>query len=390
MKVFSNFFKKESINIDPRITRALFTSVESVIHGAALSLTSIGRTNGSYNNKIEKHSIKRVDRLLGNKTLHASRNEFYQIIINQFVTTNNPIIVVDWSSVYDSNFVMIRASIPVSGRAITIYEEIYPESELTSQKAHKKFLANLDRLLPINCRPIICTDAGFRVTWLKMVDKYDWYWVGRVRGLIHCQLEGEDKWRHVDTLHSRASTKASELPSCMLSKTHKYTCRAVVYKKKSRGRRNLNNKGIVTKDNINQKQAKSAKDPWFLISNLSEVEFPAHKLVAIYQRRMTIEETFRDNKNEYYGLGLSRSRSKSISRLETILLIAMLAQFALYVIGKAAELNGYHRQFQANTLQRRVLSYGYLALRLLQHKGRKYRLTRSELRLALEGLVNET
>ncbi|WP_156170236.1 hypothetical protein [Yersinia similis] len=40
--------------------------------------------------------------------------------------------------------------------------------------------------------------------------------------------------------------------------------------------------------------------------------------------RMQIEENFRDHKNQRVGLNLKESRSKSASRLQTLLLIIML------------------------------------------------------------------
>lgn len=391
MKVFSNFFPEKSIDIDPRITRSLFSAVESVANGAPLSLTGIGRKSGSHFRQKERYSIKRVDRLLGNETLHARRNEYYKVIIDLFLGSLCPVIHVDWSSVYDNNFFVVRASIAIDGRAITLYEEIYPAAEHTSMKAHQNFFRNLSKLLPQNCKPIICTDAGFRVTWFKLVNQYNWFWVGRVRGIMHCKLDGEKEFESVKSHYSWASAKPFELSKCTLSKTNQLHCRAILYKGPKKGRKNTNNKGVVTKDNTNKKQASAANEPWFLVSNLPTEEFPAHRIVNIYKLRMRIEETFRDNKNEYYGLGLKRSKTKQINRLNSILLIAMLAQIALYIIGKAAEQKGYHREFQANSEKsRRVLSYGFLALRILEHGIDKYPLSASELELALKELIKET
>jgi len=390
MDLFSTFFTQESISIDPRITRALSTSVNSVINGASLTLTSIGRNNGSNYSKSEKHSIKRADRLVGNTTLHDSRNQYYQKVVNQFITTKSPLIVVDWSSVYNYNFVMLRASVPIKGRAITIYEEVYPLEKHGNHQAHKRFLSNLSLLLPSGCKPIICTDAGFKVPWFKAVESHQWYWLSRVRGVVYCKIENKKSWMHVSKYHRKAKTKATELSNCLLSKAHSFPCRAILFRNKAKGRKNTNRKGVVTKCVNNIKQSKSAKEPWFLVSNLPESDYSAHKLVNIYKRRMTIEETFRDNKNEYYGLGLSTSRSRGVKRLETILLIAMIAQFLLYLIGKSGEMEGYHRQFQANTLKRRVLSYGYLGLRIIQHSGNKYELTPKMIYQALSELIEES
>lgn len=154
-------------------------------------------------------------------------------------------------------------------------------------------------------------------------------------------------------------------------------------------RKNLNRQGVVTECSTNKKQAKAAKEPWFLVSNLPIEKFPPHQLVNCYRRRMAIEESFRGCKNEYYGLGLKRSRSRCTKRLQVILLIAMLALFGLYMLGKAAETAGYHRQFQANTTKdRRVLSYCFLAMRIIHHA--KYHITEDQLLDAFSILVEQS
>lgn len=389
MNLFSNFFNQETTQIDPRINLSLSTSVNSVIHGASLSLTSIGRHNGSNHNKLEKHSIKRADRLIGNNTLHSNRINYYQIIAAQFISTTSPLIIVDWSSVYNYNFVMLRAAISIGGRAITLYEEVYPNEKHGNHKAHVRFLANLKSVLPVNCHPIICTDAGFKVPWFKAVEAHKWYWLGRVRGVTYCQVNASNEWELVSSQHKKAETKATEFTHCLLSKSHAYYCRGVLFKKSAKGRKNTNRLGVVTKDYNNIKHSKSAKEPWFLVSNLPKVDYPKNTLVVLYTRRMSIEETFRDNKNEYYGLGLTRSRSRSVERLECILLIAMIAQILLYVIGKAAEFAGYHKHFQANTRKKRVLSYGFLALRVIQHSRVDFEITELMLKQALNKLIEE-
>ena len=389
MKVLSNLFTLDSTVLDPRISRSLFDAAKSLVYGAKLSLTSLGRHVGSDANKSEKHSIKRVDRLLGNPRLHKVLPEYYKIIQALFISQKHPLIHVDWSTVYNYNFVMLRASISIQGRALTLYEEVHPEEGHAQPAVHKAFLCTLSQLLPSGCQPIICTDSGFKVPWFKEVERYGWYWLARTRGTVKCLLAGEKQWHYVNHYHARATGKAAELPPCLLSKCNRHPCRGVLFKGRNKQRHNLNRKGITTKDNSNKRHSKSAYEPWFLVSNLPEDEFCAHQLVVLFRRRMGIEESFRDSKNEYYGLGLKRSLSRCEKRLRVILLLAMMVQFYLYCVGKAAEDQGYHRDFQANTVtSRRVLSYGYLALRI--HKHKRYHITYTMILASIEALKEET
>lgn len=388
MKLLSDLFTLDSNVLDPRITTSLFTAAKSLINGSELTLTAMGRNAACDTGSIEKHSIKRIDRLLGNPRLHRVIPRYYQIIQSLFITEKHPLIHIDWSTVYNYNFVMLRAAISIKGRAITLYEEVHPEEQHAQPVIQKRFLARLAKLLPSDCQPIICTDAGFKIPWFKEVSRLNWYWLARTRGSVKCKLATENQWRYVSDYHVRASSKATELPLCTLSKRSQYSCRGVLFKGKNKHRHNVNRKGVVTKDNINKRHSKSAKEPWFLVSNLPQNQFDANKLVHLYSRRMAIEESFRDCKNEYYGLGLSRSLSRCEKRLQVILLLAMMVQFYLYCVGKAAETQGYHRHFQANTItSRRVLSYGYLALRLLKHS--RFYLNENMLKASIEALVED-
>lgn len=389
MKVLSDLFTLDSTTLDPRISTSLLSCVNSVAHGSELSLTAMGRNAGELNRSSEKHSIKRVDRLLKNTKLHNVRCKYYQMIASYFACIKYPLIHVDWSSVYNYNFVMLRAAVSVDGRAITIYEEVYPQEKHGSHLAHSIFLSNLAKILPSCVVPIICTDAGFKVPWFKAIESYGWYWLARTRGEVKCQLEGERDWMAVHQHHNKATGKALQLPPVILSKSNKFPCRGVLFKGKNMQRKKLNRKGVVTKDSTNIKHAKSAKEPWFLVSNLPENKYPPHQLVNLYRRRMGIEESFRDCKNEYYGMGLKRSRSKNIERLQVILLIAMLALFYLLMIGRAAETEGFQRHFQANTTKRkRVLSYVFLGRRIIHHK--EYDISEELLISAFSALIEES
>lgn len=389
MTLLSDLFALDSNTLDPRITKSLFSAASSLIHGSALTLTAMGRNVASLSNQSEKHGIKRVDRLLGNKRLHTKRHLYYQQIARLFITDDKTLIHVDWSTVYNYDFVMLRAAISIGGRAVTIYEEVHPQEKHGNHQVHQVFIDNLKNILPEGVKPIICTDAGFKIPWFKEIEAQGWFWLARTRGTVKCQLQGDKTWSYVSKCHKLALSIASELKGVVLSKSHQFSCRGVLFRGKNKQRHKVNRKGITTLCANNKKYSKSAKEPWFLVTNLPQGTFKANQLVNLYKRRMSIEESFRDCKNEYYGLGLSRSLSRSVERLQVILLLSMMVQFYLYCIGKAAETAGYHRNFQANTVKnKRVLSYGYLALRIIQHE--RYYLSEDMIESAMKTLIKDS
>ena len=269
MTTLSNLFTCDSISLDHRIQKSLFATANSLINGASLALTSMGRHSASLQEKSEKHAIKRVDRLLGNTNLHQNRLSYYQNIARLFTSTAHPLIHVDWSTVYNYNFVMLRAAISIKGRAVTVYEEVHPEKKHGNHQVHLSFIANLKMVLPEGVQPIVCTDAGFKIPWFKAIEAQGWFWLARTRGTVKCQLQGQKDWEDVSQCHRFALAIPSELKGVILSKSHQFTCRGVLFRGKNMQRHKVNRQGITTKCNSNRKHAKSAKEPWFLVSNVS-------------------------------------------------------------------------------------------------------------------------
>ncbi len=116
------------------------------------------------------HNIKRIDHLLGNGHLHQERNSIYPFMSQALLKGNQrPLIIVDGSELTtDRDYHLLRASLPVGGRALTLYEEVHSQKNIGNPKVHKTLLRTLQKHLLDTCCPII-TDAGFRNPWFKMV-----------------------------------------------------------------------------------------------------------------------------------------------------------------------------------------------------------------------------
>jgi len=110
--------------------------VGALLTGGRLSLTHLGRNLSG--NAREKHQIKTVDRLLGNSHLHEERLGVYRAIARTLLSdARQPVIVVDWSDFQlGRECVMLKAAIPIGGRAISIYERAFPFAQYNSPGAH--------------------------------------------------------------------------------------------------------------------------------------------------------------------------------------------------------------------------------------------------------------
>lgn len=141
----------------------LSASVSSLISGASLSVTSLGRNIEC--NTSEKHQIKRSMRLCSNYHLHDEITLVYSKlclkIIGQQLT---PVILIDWSDLDPrKDLFLLRAAVAVDGRSLTLYDEVHPLSTKEKPAVHRDFMNKLKSIVPVSCKPIIVTDAGFRV-----------------------------------------------------------------------------------------------------------------------------------------------------------------------------------------------------------------------------------
>lgn len=346
---------------------ALMIIVNAAFEAKQLSVTGLGRALALPIQ--ERSGIRKVDRLVSNQKLHAQREVVYREVARLLVgMKTRPWLLVDWSPVPNTTHHLLRAALVCEGRALSLYEEVHPESKLGNRNVQKRFLSRLKVLLPEHCSPIIVTDAGYHTSWFKAVRILGWDYIGRVRGLVKYCPEGQTQWYSLKTIHQKATSTAKRLGRVRLSKSATIEGVLCYYKAAMKGRVNKNKRGQPSKSTDSQDKAKSAKEPWVLITSLDGHHI-AKRVVKIYQCRMQIEEGFRDLKSSKYGFGFEQARSSKIKRIENLLLIAMLASFVAWIVGWFAEKEKLHYQFQANSIRhRRVLSLFYLGCRVIKKK----------------------
>ncbi|EPH0728892.1 IS4 family transposase, partial [Enterobacter hormaechei] len=97
-------------------------------------------------------------------------------------------------------------------------------------------------------------------------------------------------------------------------------------------------------------------------------------IMALYSRRMQIEQNFRDDKSPRFGFGLRLSRSQGKGRLEVLNMVAAMASLVMWLAGYRAERQCLHRHYQASSVRhKRVLSYLSLAEEVIRHEPDKVR-----------------
>jgi hypothetical protein len=344
---------------------ALEALVQAALRSQTLTVTRLGRALASPAR--EKHCIKRADRLLSNAHLQGERPGLYQALARRLVgSQRHPVIVIDWSDLDEvKRHQVLRASLAVAGRALTLYEEVHGRKTAVKRNTQKRFLQQLQRLLPDGCQPVLVTDAGFRTPWFRDVEQLQWYWVARIRHRHLLQWDAGGDWQPAKALHAQATARARALGEVRLTRNTPHPCQLVLYRGKAKGRHRLTRQGRRARSRHSEKHATAHREPWLLATNLPAARNLAKKVVRLYRARMQIEEAFRDLKSQRFGLGLQDHRSRDRDRLAVLLLIGALALLLLWLIGSAARTRGLDRHYQANSVRHKaVLSVIFLGLRI--------------------------
>lgn len=350
-------------HIHARRLATLFEAVISSVCGPALSLTDLGRRFTGP--AALRHKIKRADRLLGNRHLQREAGSIYGALCRVLLARiTEPVILVDWSDLKaDQSLHLLRASLPVGGRALTLYEEVHPQSKLNNQLIHIRFLRCLAEILPPGTEPIIVADAGFKVPFYRAVERRGWRWVGRVRGRDFLRLK--QSWVSCKTLFLRATATPTLLGQGDWVRSNPLQALLVLVKEQPQGRRCKTAAGKRSRSKKSTQAARSAREPWLLVASPRLAKLTARQVVRLYRQRMQIEEAFRDLKSQHYGEGLERSRSRSDGRFTVLVLVASLAALLLWLLGTAATHQGLDQRLRPGSRKRNAYSRLFLARLLL-------------------------
>jgi len=338
--------------------------VSALLHGHRLTLTDLGRAMPS--EAYTKHSIKRVDRLLGNARLQHERQLFYWKMLTALLgSLRHPLILVDWSPINAaSDLYLLRASIPLAGRAFPVYESVHDREGCPQRQ--KQLLDALAIILPEQCVPVLVTDAGFRRPWFKAVKAKGWYYVGRVRNRDLYRDE-QGQWQPIKQLYQQTTSRARSLGQIEMTRSAPHKVALYGIHQPPKGRKHRRVTGSIARNKLSRQNARREQEPWLLASNLPQPNWTARQVVGIYRKRMQIEEGFRDVKSLRFGFAFDLHRTRCPRRIEILLLIAALACYALYLAGLQAHTTGKSRRFQSNSVRHKtVLSLWRVGLEYLR------------------------
>ena len=274
-------------HIHRRRLATLLEAVAASVSGPRLTLTDIGRRFAGPARL--RHKIKRADRLLGNTRLQGEARAVYAALCRvTLARIREPLIVVDWSDLKaDQSLHLLRASLPVGGRALTLYEEVHPQRRLNNRRVQERFLERLAALLPPQTAPVIVADAGFKVPFYRAVERLGWRWVGRVRGRDYLRLT--TRWVSCKTIFTRATPSATTLGVGDWVKSNPLRALFVLVRQPPKGRRAKTAAGRRSRSKKSQQAARAAREPWLLVASTRFADQAPNQVVRCYRQRMQIE-----------------------------------------------------------------------------------------------------
>ena len=334
------------VSLCPLLRRSQSKTLAELVMGAMsarrVSQADIGRSLRT--EALPKHSIKRVSRFVGNNRVCIAEGCRGLVRLAAKSSGRCLVIVVDWVDV--GPYKVLKAAVPLRGRAVPILFAAYPKWKLRkSQNAFEEaFFVLLATLLPARTWAIVVADAGFPRADLVPV----------LTGL---------GMNHV----IRANTGA-----CFSSE--RFGGRLSEHGVKEGGHRDLGWGHYTSTRPVGRRVIvrweRGYEEPLILGTDLM---WNWRKVVDVFKRRMMIEELFRDEKNIRYGWGLRQMKVSTAERLERMLLVLAFAYLLLLMIGLVCRENMSEAHWASAVTKSRKQACGFTIGR--------YMLTRAKWRL---------
>jgi hypothetical protein len=220
------------------------------------------------------------------------------------------ILSLDWTA-WGERFSVLTASVAIEKRSIPVAVSAVKKRELArSQNLWEETFLKLcvDRLRAARVKAVWLCDRGFhRVAWLGALKTLNQDFVVRLQKDVMIEIGGEKK----------------------LLKSLSFACGEYwdfgFVKLRSDGKVKVRVIGVW---------AAQSKEIWWLATNLKS---PLSEIVGLYDRRMSIEEQFRDAKGTRFGVKLKWTQFEKGEYLERMYLLVGLAMLMWTSVGRFIE-----------------------------------------------------
>lgn len=306
-------------------------SVIGALHADRAGVAAIGRASARRRGTVDKYGIKQFDRYLSNEKVRSE--VFVPRIARRLIAARKELVAaIDWTEFAPDDHSTIAISmITRHGRAIPLVWRTVFSSKLKRRRVRYEndALETLAQAIPDGVRVTILADRGFgdqkRYEHLRSLG---FQYVVRFRQDILLTTEFGERKPAVEWLRRNGRARMFRQ---MAVTANCYIPPAIVL--------------------VHDKKMKEA---WCLATSCDDLA--AADIVRLYGRRFSIEETFRDQKDRRFGLGLYYTRVGDPGRRDRMLLVLVIAYVIATLLGAAGEHIGLDRLLRANTSKTRTHS----------------------------------
>ena len=308
---------------------SIANAVTGVTRASTLSVQTIGHGLASALDRNSKHAIKQVDRLLSNAKVVVW--DLFEAWVRYVLADRTAIVVaIDWTDFEPDDHVTCAAQMITNhGRSTALVWKTIPKSKLKGQQSRieDEVIERLHAIAPPHVAITLLADRAFGdQTRYEHLTQLGWDYVIRFREGILVHHAGETK---PASAWVPKGGRALRLADAAVT-ADQHLVGAVVVVKKAK-----------------------MKEAWCLATSRPDA---AAEIIKLYGRRFTIEETFRDQKDLRFGMGLSATHIRDCGRRDRLLFLSALAHALVTLLGAAAEAIGYDRLMKANTVKTRTHS----------------------------------
>ena len=289
-------------------TRVLTLSalVWGYLQSGMLGVAAVARRVQS--NTSVRHSIKRVDRFLGN--VNTDPHVVMAMLIKEAeVLGRELVIALDWVELRGNMRALVAGLCIGKGRALPVAWTVVHVSRLrhSQNNIENGLMRLLTTFFTDPRRVAVIADRGFRrASFLQLLDHLGFGYVVRISSKVHVQGE-----LHRGLLSNYALKERDEIDF---------------------GRMQYREDGVI-RTRIVSRWKRGSEEPWHLATNTRK---SLNKLCKTYALRMEEEESFRDLKSHRYGAALRYVKLSEPERYERIFMLWAVGAWLKHGQGQAA------------------------------------------------------
>lgn len=310
---------------------SLANGVTGVLRAATLGVHAIGEGYAEVAKTKPRFGVKQVDRFLSNTALDVARltPSWAKFVIG---ARKEIVVALDWTDFAKDDHTTLCAYVVTShGRATPLTWKTVKKSTLAGKRNDFEYeiVDRLHAAIPTDVAVTLLADRAFGdQKFYAVLESLGWDYVIRFRGAILVEdatgaQKPAEEW-------VPSSGRATMLKSARVTSDRAPVPAVVI---------------------VHQAKMKEA---WCLATSLANRKAP--EIVALYGKRFTIEETFRDAKDLRFGMGLSATHIRDAGRRDRLLLLAAIAHALLTLLGAASEKTGMDSYLKVNTVKKRTHS----------------------------------